>query len=221
MKQVTPSPKKGLSTVGGLSEEVMLAVYVTAFEQKMERSLRGMRWRICPRGGSWPGRKASLSPSSSKALKVYQWRRRVSPLWGWVCLISWSCVITGNDLHPRDTDYGAIWTQDTDEQEHEKWREHDKSHHKNLQIPSLFSSDGGEWNFPPAGLIYCPLSWPCHGKMLRSWDSCSPGWRSATSVRAWLSMPQIQAAGLEMDLINVLTNWICFCQLREYTQKIA
>ena len=56
--------------------------------------------------------------------------------------------------------------------------------------------------------------------MLRSWDSCSPGWRSATSVRAWLSMPQIQAAGLEMDLINVLTNWICFCQLREYTQKI-
>lgn len=39
MKQVTPSPEKGLSTVGGLSEEVMLAVYVTAFEQKMERSL--------------------------------------------------------------------------------------------------------------------------------------------------------------------------------------
>ena len=38
MKQVTPSPEKGLSTVGGLSEEVMLAVYVTAFEQKMERS---------------------------------------------------------------------------------------------------------------------------------------------------------------------------------------
>lgn len=34
MKQVTPSPKKRLSTVGGLSEEVMLAVYVTAFEQK-------------------------------------------------------------------------------------------------------------------------------------------------------------------------------------------
>lgn len=40
-------------------------------------------------------------------------------------------------------------------------------------------------------------------------------------MRAWLSMPQIQAAGLEMDLINVLTNWICFCQLREYTQKVA
>ena len=45
MKQVTPSPKKGLPTVGGLSEEVMLAVYVTAFEQKMERSLREMCWR--------------------------------------------------------------------------------------------------------------------------------------------------------------------------------
>ena len=45
MKQVTPSPKKRLSTVGGLSEEVTLAVYVTAFEQKMERSLRGMCWR--------------------------------------------------------------------------------------------------------------------------------------------------------------------------------
>lgn len=39
-------------------------------------------------------------------------------------------------------------------------------------------------------------------------------------MRAWLSVPQIQAARLETDLINVLTNWICFCQPENILRRL-
>lgn len=71
-----------------------------------------------------------------------------------------------------------------------------RSHHKYLQVPSLFLQTGGSRReeLPSCWALLCPLSWPCHGKMLNH-GTLEVLSGSAASVCAWLGMPQIQAAG--------------------------